>query len=38
MIVGNTLVFRDDNHFTTEYAQLIAPVLGALVDRAITDG
>ncbi|GKU44788.1 acyltransferase, partial [Mycobacterium montefiorense] len=38
MIVGNTLVFRDDNHVTTEYAQLLAPVLGALADRAITDG
>ncbi|ODR08228.1 acyltransferase [Mycobacterium sherrisii] len=38
VIVGNTLVFRDDNHVTTEYAQLLAPVLGALVDRAITDG
>ncbi|OBA61555.1 acyltransferase [Mycobacterium sp. 1100029.7] len=38
VIVGNTLVFRDDNHVTTEYAQLLAPVLGALVDQAITDG
>lgn len=38
MIVGNTLVFRDDNHVTTEYAQLLAPVLGALADGAITDG
>ena len=38
MIVGNTLVFRDDNHVTTEYAQLLAPVLGALADRAMTDG
>ncbi|WAJ45984.1 acyltransferase family protein [Mycobacterium sp. Aquia_216] len=37
MIVGNTLVFRDDNHVTTEYAQLLAPVLGALADSAITD-
>jgi peptidoglycan/LPS O-acetylase OafA/YrhL len=38
MIVGNTLVFRDDNHVTTEYAQLLAPVMGALADSAITDG
>lgn len=38
MIVGNTLVFRDDNHVTTEYAQLLAPVLGALVDRAVANG
>lgn len=37
-IVGNTLVFRDDNHVTTEYAQLLTPVLGALVDRAVADG
>lgn len=38
MIVGNTLVFRDDNHVTTEYAQLLAPVLGALADRALVGG
>ena len=38
MIVGNTLVFRDDNHVTTEYAQLLAPVMGALADRALSDG
>ncbi len=35
MIVGNTLVFRDDNHVTTEYAQLLTPVVGALADRAV---
>ncbi|MBZ4540209.1 acyltransferase [Mycobacterium avium subsp. hominissuis] len=38
LIVGNTLVFRDDNHVTTEYARLLAPVLGALADRALADG
>jgi peptidoglycan/LPS O-acetylase OafA/YrhL len=38
VIVGNTLVFRDDNHVTTEYAQLLAPVIGALTDRALADG
>ena len=38
MIVGNTLVFRDDNHVTTEYAQLLAPVMGALADRALKGG
>lgn len=37
-IVGNTLVFRDDNHVTTQYAQLLTPVLGTLVDRAVADG
>jgi len=35
MIVGNTLVFRDDNHVTPEYARLLAPVLGALADRVL---
>lgn len=38
LIVGNTLVFRDDNHVTTQYARLLAPVMGALVDRAVADG
>ena len=38
MIVGNTMVFRDDNHVTTEYAQLLAPVIGALADRALKGG
>jgi hypothetical protein len=37
VIVGNTLVFRDDNHVTTEYAQVLAPVIGALADRAASD-
>ncbi len=38
VIVGNALVFRDDNHVTTEYAQLLAPVMGALADRALAGG
>ncbi|OBF24304.1 acyltransferase [Mycobacterium kubicae] len=38
VIVGNTLVFRDDNHVSTEYAQLLAPVIGALADRALGEG
>ncbi len=38
LIVGNTLVFRDDNHVTTEYAQALAPVMGALADRALANG
>jgi peptidoglycan/LPS O-acetylase OafA/YrhL len=37
VIVGNTLVFRDDNHVTTQYAQLLAPVIGALADRAVSE-
>ncbi len=38
VIVGNTLVYRDDNHVTIEYAQVLAPVIGALADRALADG
>lgn len=38
VIVGNTLVFRDDNHVTTEYAQLLTPAIGALADRALSGG
>ncbi|MEB4208615.1 acyltransferase family protein [Mycobacterium sp. 94-17] len=38
VIVGNTLVFRDDNHVTTQYAQLVAPLLGALTDRVLAKG
>ncbi len=30
VIIGNTLVFRDDNHITAEYAQLMSPVLAEL--------
>ncbi|HYB34753.1 MAG TPA: acyltransferase family protein [Mycobacterium sp.] len=37
-IVGNTLAYRDDNHVTIEYAQVLAPVIGALADRAIAGG
>jgi peptidoglycan/LPS O-acetylase OafA/YrhL len=38
VIVGNTLVYRDDNHLTMEYARVIAPVIGALADRALAGG
>ncbi|WP_193045111.1 acyltransferase family protein [Mycolicibacterium baixiangningiae] len=34
VIVGNTLVYRDDNHITGEYAQWLAPVIGDLAGRA----
>nr|WP_242660981.1 acyltransferase family protein [Mycobacterium alsense] len=34
-IVGNTLVYRDQNHVTIEYGRQLAPVIGALVDRAL---
>jgi hypothetical protein len=29
------LVFRDDNHITTEYAQVVAPLLTEMVERAL---
>jgi hypothetical protein len=32
-IVGNTLVYRDDNHLTTAYAAWLAPVIGAYIDE-----
>ncbi len=35
VIVGNTLVFRDDNHVTTEYAQVLAPLLTDMVEQAL---
>jgi len=35
VIVGNDLVYRDDNHVTIEYAQTVAPVIAALADRAL---
>jgi peptidoglycan/LPS O-acetylase OafA/YrhL len=35
VIIGNDLVFRDDNHVTTAYARALAPVLGALTDQAL---
>ena len=35
VIVGDTLVYLDQNHLTIEYAQLLAPAIGALADRAL---
>lgn len=35
VIVGNTLVYKDSNHITTEYSRLMAPTLAALADRAM---
>lgn len=35
VIVGDDLVYRDDNHVTVEYAQALAPVIAALTDRAL---
>ncbi|MGO9351824.1 MAG: acyltransferase family protein [Mycobacterium sp.] len=38
VIVGNTLVYLDDNHLTFEYSRLLAPVIGALADRTLAHG
>lgn len=38
VIVDNTLVYFDGNHMTLEYAQALAPAMGALADRALADG
>jgi peptidoglycan/LPS O-acetylase OafA/YrhL len=35
VVVGNTLVYRDDNHVTIEYAQVLAPLLTEMVERAL---
>jgi peptidoglycan/LPS O-acetylase OafA/YrhL len=34
-IVGNTLAYMDETHTTLEYSLQLAPVMGALVDRAL---
>ncbi|QEN17088.1 acyltransferase family protein [Mycobacterium sp. ELW1] len=34
-IVGNTLVYQDVAHMTREYSRHVAPVMGALADRAL---
>ena len=38
VIVGNSLVYFDRKHTTLEYAELLAPVLGFLADRALLPG
>ncbi len=35
VIVGNTLMYFDFSHVTVEYSRLLAPAIGALVDRAV---
>nr|WP_156766359.1 acyltransferase family protein [Mycobacterium sp. E2327] len=35
VIVGNTLVYMDKTHVTLKYSSLLAPVMGALADRAL---
>jgi hypothetical protein len=36
-IVGNTLVYFDQNHMTAEYSRVLAPVVGALAARALAN-
>lgn len=38
VIIGNTLVYFDDNHVTLEYSRQLATALGALADRAVANG
>ena len=38
VIVGNTPVYFDRTHLTVEYARLLTPVIGALIDRALACG
>jgi hypothetical protein len=38
VVVGNTLVYLDENHVTLEYSRLLAPVIEALADRALAHG
>jgi peptidoglycan/LPS O-acetylase OafA/YrhL len=38
VIVGNTLVYLDENHQTLEHSRLLAPAIGALADRALAHG
>lgn len=35
VIVGNNLVFRDDNHLTISYAQWLAPVISAEISSVM---
>ena len=35
VIVGDTLVYLDENHMTLEYSRALAPAAGALTDRAL---
>jgi peptidoglycan/LPS O-acetylase OafA/YrhL len=38
LIVGNDLVYRDDNHITVEYATVLAPVMAAEIESALPGG
>ena len=38
VIVGNSLVYLDEVHVSLQYSRLLAPVMGALADRALAHG
>jgi hypothetical protein len=38
LVVGNVLVYRDDNHITVEYAAVLAPVIAAAIENALPGG
>ncbi|MEV6138353.1 acyltransferase family protein [Nocardia sp. NPDC051990] len=38
LIIGDNLVYRDDNHLTVSYARTLGPVIAALADRALANG
>jgi hypothetical protein len=38
VIVGNTLVYLDENHLTLEYSRVLGPVVGTLADRELAHG
>jgi hypothetical protein len=38
VIVGNSLVYVDEVHVSLQYSRLLAPVMGALADRALAHG
>ena len=36
VIIGNNLVYRDDNHITVPYARTLAPILAMITDQAMS--
>ncbi len=36
VVIGSDLVFRDDNHVTASFARTLTPVLGTIVEQAIS--
>lgn len=34
-MIGNDLVFRDDNHLTVSYAEALAPALDIVAEQAM---